>query len=209
MPIAVDELGVTVVRNDGFATHRDDFAGWARDRGSKRLLLEDFYRWQRIRHGVLVEPDGEPTGGRWNFDADNREAPPRGATTLGAPPPFHPTEDAIDASVREDLDRWTREGLVAPVGDDGTRWFAATRDEALAALDTFVRTRLPLFGPHEDAILGAVLRIIAGSGYLVSLTVKMAIIFSLSPINRTIERILLRRVVQARAPAASPSTEAS
>ena len=151
----VRRLGVTVVRNDGFATHRDDFAGWARDRGSKRLLLEDFYRWQRVRHDVLVEPDGEPTGGRWNFDADNREAPPRGATTLGAPPPFHPTEDAIDASVREDLDRWTREGLVAPVGDDGARWFAATRDEALAALDTFVRTRLPLFGPHEDAILGA------------------------------------------------------
>ena len=38
---------------------------------------------------------------------------------------------------------------------DGARWFAATRDEALAALDTFIATRLPLFGPHEDAILGA------------------------------------------------------
>ncbi|MFM8943944.1 MAG: cryptochrome/photolyase family protein, partial [Actinomycetota bacterium] len=133
-------LGVTVVRSDGFATHRDDFASWAQGRGSKRLLMEDFYRSQRVRHGVLVEPDGEPTGGRWNFDADNREAPPRGATTLGAPSPFHPTEDAIDAQVREDLDRWTREGLVAPVGDDGTRWLAATRVEALAARDPDNRT---------------------------------------------------------------------
>ena len=148
-------LGATVVRNEGFATHRDDFAAWAEGRGGKRLLLEDFYRWQRARHGVLLEPDGEPTGGRWNFDAENRERPPRGATTLGAPPPFHPTEDAIDAAVREDLDRWTREGLVAPIGEDGPRWFAATRDEALAALDTFVRTRLAGFGPHEDAMLAA------------------------------------------------------
>ncbi|MFM7719195.1 MAG: cryptochrome/photolyase family protein [Actinomycetota bacterium] len=149
----VRALGVEVVRNPGFATHRDEFATWAAGRGGKRLLLEDFYRAQRARHGVLLEPDGSPAGGRWNFDADNRERPPRGRATLGAPPPLHPTEDAIDASVREDLDRWVGEGLVAPIGDDGPRWFAATRDEALAALATFVASRLPGFGPHEDAML--------------------------------------------------------
>ena len=54
------------------------------------------------------------SNGTLYFDADNREAPPRGATTLGAPPPFHPTEDAIDASVREDLDRWFG-GLALPL----------------------------------------------------------------------------------------------
>lgn len=146
-------LGVTVVRNPGFATHRDDFAAWATSRGAKRLLLEDFYRTQRERHGVLLEADGSPRGGRWNFDADNRERPPRGAATLGVAAPFHPTEDTIDAEVRADLDRWCGEGLVAPIGEDGARWFAATRDEALAALATFVERRLPTFGPYEDAML--------------------------------------------------------
>jgi deoxyribodipyrimidine photolyase-related protein len=152
----VRALGLgAVVPHPGFATHRDDFAAWATSRGDRRLLLEDFYRWQRRRHGVLLEPGGGPTGGRWNFDADNRERPPRGATALGLPPPFLPTEDEIDAEVREDLDRWTAEGRIRTVGKDGSRWWAATRTEALTALEAFVRDRLPSFGPHEDAMLGA------------------------------------------------------
>lgn len=144
-----------VVPNDGFATHREVFAAWAEERGARRLLLEDFVRWQRVRHGVLLEPDGSPVGGRWNFDAENREPPPVGARTLGVPAPFLPTEDAIDAQVREDLDRWTREGALETIGDDGPRWWAVTREEATTALATFVETRLASFGPHEDAMLGA------------------------------------------------------
>ena len=50
-------------------------------RGGKRLLLEDFYRDARRRHDVLMD-GAEPAGGRWNFDADNREPPPK-TDTLG------------------------------------------------------------------------------------------------------------------------------
>ena len=142
-----------IERHTGFATHRSEFAAWAQGRGTKRLLMEDFYRWQRTTHGVLLEADGSPAGGRWNFDDENRLPPPRGAATLGVAEPLLPAEDDIDAQVRDDLDRWAREGLVATIGDDGPRWWAATRDEALAALDAFVSTRLAAFGPHEDAML--------------------------------------------------------
>ena len=55
--------------------------------------------------------------------------------------------------MREDLDRWERDGDVTFLGRDGVRRFAATRREALAALDHFVEHRLPDFGAHEDAIL--------------------------------------------------------
>jgi tetratricopeptide (TPR) repeat protein len=50
----------------------------------------------------------------------------------------------------------------------------------------------------QDAILGTALRLLASNNYFVLLAVKMAIIFSLSPINRGIERYLLRRVVRRR-----------
>ena len=96
---------------------------------------------------------GEPAGGQWNFDHDNREPPPKGADTLGVTEPWWPTEDDIDAEVRDDLDRWERDGDVTFLGRDGERRFAATRREALAALDHFVEHRLPEFGAHEDAIL--------------------------------------------------------
>ncbi|HYV97345.1 MAG TPA: tetratricopeptide repeat protein [Gemmatimonadaceae bacterium] len=53
----------------------------------------------------------------------------------------------------------------------------------------------------QDAILGTVLKVFASSNYFTLLGIKMAIIFSLSPINRGIERYLLRRVTRRRAAA--------
>ena len=60
----------------------------------------------------------------------------------------------------------------------------------------------------QDAILGTALRLLASNNYFVLLAVKMAIIFSLSPINRAIERYLLKRVTrkQGAAPLPAPVT---
>ncbi len=134
----------------GFSLARDDFARWAD--GRRRLRMEDFYRYQRQRLDLLVEGD-RPVGGHWSFDEDNREPPPRGAETLGVPAAYRPREDEIDAAVRDDLDRWTRDEGLETVGVDGPRLFAVTRREALAALERFVTARLGAFGPHEDAML--------------------------------------------------------
>ena len=50
----------------------------------------------------------------------------------------------------------------------------------------------------QDAILRTALRLLASDNYFMLLGVKMAIIFSLAPINRGIERHLLRKVRQKR-----------
>ncbi|MFC6081779.1 cryptochrome/photolyase family protein, partial [Sphaerisporangium aureirubrum] len=114
------------------------------------LVMEDFYRGARRRLDVLMD-GGEPVGGRWNFDAENRCPPPGGG--VGVAPPWRAEEDEVDERVRDDLDRWERDGEVAFVGRDGPRVFPATRGEALAALRTFVGHRLPVFGPYQDAML--------------------------------------------------------
>jgi deoxyribodipyrimidine photolyase-related protein len=144
--------GVQVLAARGFATSREDFTAWAAGRGARRLLLEDFYRHSRARLGLLMD-GGEPAGGRWNLDADNRRPPPKGARTLGAGEPWWPAEDEIDQQVRADLDRWVADGDVAFVGDDGPRRFAVTAHEAAQALQHFVTRRLAVFGPYEDAML--------------------------------------------------------
>lgn len=148
-----DRGDIDILPARGFATSRNDFEAWARSRGRRRLLMEDFYRDARRRLGVLMDGD-EPVDGRWNFDADNREPPPR-TPSLGVPEPQWPVEDDIDLEVRDDLDRWERDGHVSFLGADGPRRFAATRTEAFALLDGFVTQRLPAFGPHEDAMLAA------------------------------------------------------
>ena len=60
-----DDLDIELVRSNQFLCHYDDFANWAE--GRSRLVMEDFYRWQRRRLDLLLTPDGEPEGGRWNL----------------------------------------------------------------------------------------------------------------------------------------------
>ena len=141
--------GVTVLPARGFAASAEEFAGWVRGRGRRRLLLEDFYRDTRRRLGILMDgPD--PAEGRWNFDTDNRQAPD---PELSLPPREVFVEDEIDREVRHDLDGWARSGQVRLTGQDGPREFPVTRDEALAALRDFIRHRLQSFGPQQDAML--------------------------------------------------------
>ncbi|HXV93578.1 MAG TPA: cryptochrome/photolyase family protein, partial [Pseudonocardia sp.] len=139
-------LVADVLPTPTFALPRAEFEAWAGERETFRM--EDFYRAQRRRFDVLME-GGEPVGGRWNLDHDNREPPPKGAVTLDVPPPWHPPEDEIDEQVRADLDRMD----LPTVGRDGPRLFAVTAAEARRALAHFVTHRLAHFGPHEDAVL--------------------------------------------------------
>ena len=138
----------------GFVTSREDFGRWAEGRGERRLLMEDFYRDARRRHGVLVDGGRRARRGAVELrPRQPRARPRRGVRTLGVPEPPWPQEDEIDEQVRADLDAWERDGDVTFVGRDGPRRFAATRAEALAVLDHFVEHRLPAFGPQEDAVL--------------------------------------------------------
>jgi deoxyribodipyrimidine photolyase-related protein len=133
------------VRDDRhFFTTVRDFAAHAR--GRKTLRLEYFYRELRQRHGVLMD-DGQPAGGQWNYDAENREAfGPRGPGALPAPLRFAP--DALTAEVIALVEQRFpgHPGRLASFG------WPVTRAQALAALDDFIARRLPLFGRYEDAL---------------------------------------------------------
>lgn len=133
--------GVELVRSDRFLCHPDEFRAWAE--GRARLTMEDFYRWQRRRLGVLMDGD-EPAGGRWNFDAANRERPPRDGRAW----------PAASATPLDDLDHEVLAALPGHVvGADPVGIWPTTRAAAIAALHAFVAEGLPRFGPHEDAML--------------------------------------------------------
>lgn len=133
----------------GFICSMENFQSWNQTRKAKRLILEDFYRWQRVQTGLLMQ-DGEPMGGQWNYDADNRLPPPK--TGISFPEPYVPSEDEIDEKVRWDLDQLEAKGLAKFSGADGPRIFPVTRQEALLALRQFIDQRLATFGPYEDAV---------------------------------------------------------
>jgi len=144
----VRSLGCTIERSNQFLCHYDDFATWAS--GRKSFKMEDFYRWQRTRLDYLMEGSGtsrEPVGGRWNFDAENRQPPPKDGINHW-PTPLVDELDDIDHAVLND---------VAPFchGAAPTGLWATTRAGALRRLDHFIDRLLPEFGPHEDAMTTA------------------------------------------------------
>ena len=126
-----------------FAT-TEEFAEHAR--GRKQLRLEYFYRPLREKFGVLMD-DGEPAGGQWNFDVENRGAFPKaGPGPLPAPTAFSP-----DTVTRGVIDLVQRRFADHP-GKLGTFDWPVTPADARAALDDFLAHRLPLFGRYQDAI---------------------------------------------------------
>ena len=137
----LERHGVSLVRNNQFSCHYDDFAEWATDR--KALKMEDFYRWQRTRLDVFMD-DGKPVGGKWNYDHDNREPPPKDGRAW---PAFTAFElDGIDKAVIAEYGEGT--WGQAPNGS-----WPVTREQALQRLDEFIDRALDPFGPHEDAML--------------------------------------------------------
>jgi deoxyribodipyrimidine photolyase-related protein len=124
-----------------------DFAAHAS--GRKSLRMEFFYREQRKRHRILMDPQDAdaPLGGQWNFDADNREA--FGSAGPGVVPPrcgFEP-----DAVTRDVIALVEVRFAAHPGRLDGFAW-PVTRAQALQALHAFIEQRLPLFGRYQDAI---------------------------------------------------------
>ncbi len=133
----------TELQSPMFSCSRDEFARFAQ--GKSRLLMGDFYKLQRRRLGVLIDDDGQPTGGRWSFDADNRKKLPRKVTPPDMPwlEPSGHVPEVITLVAREFSDH---------PGNAAEFSWPTTRAEARAWLDDFIAHRLELFGPYEDAM---------------------------------------------------------
>jgi deoxyribodipyrimidine photolyase-related protein len=138
------DVPVEVLEDTRFICDHDTFARWAG--GRRSLRMEYFYRDMRRRTGVLMEANGKPVGGQWNFDADNRRRYDA-ALPLPAIAGFAP--DAVTCEVME----LVRARFPAHFGCvDGFDW-PVTGEQARTALAHFLRSALPGFGAYQDAML--------------------------------------------------------
>jgi len=136
-------VGWLMVDSDHFYTTRNQAADIFT--GRKQWLMEFFYRRMRVAHGVLMDSAGQPLGGQWNYDHDNRK-PWRGA----------PAEPADARTVHDHSALW-KTIVDAGVNSFGNpraerlAW-ALNRDEALQQLAAFIDHALPHFGDFQDAM---------------------------------------------------------
>ena len=134
---------VEILEDDRFVCTHERFAEWAD--GRKQFRMEYFYREMRRDTGLLME-DGEPAGGQWNYDHDNRK--PAGPD-LFMPKRFRVEPDEITKEVLALVEARFGDhfGTLEPFG------FPVTRQDALRALDAFIETSLARFGDFQDAML--------------------------------------------------------
>ena len=142
---AACETPLRIIDDTHFLCSRSEFADWAK--GKKELRMEFFYRVMRKKHRVLMDGD-QPEGGEWNYDSDNRSAFPKKTGPGNIP---EPASFAPDALTQEVIALVQTEFADHPGSTDHFIW-PVTREQALAALDKFITTRLTQFGTYQDAM---------------------------------------------------------
>jgi len=136
-------LKLVVLPNPMFLTSLADWEDYTAK--TDRRLMADFYKSQRQRLEILADEKGQPTGGKWSFDTENRRNLPRGHV---APYVLFPETDLI---TREVIDL-VRDEFGDHLGDPGNFSLPVTHLEAREFLQDFLEERFDRFGDFEDAI---------------------------------------------------------
>jgi len=125
-----------------FLTTRNELADFFK--GKKQFLMESFYRHMRKKHKVLMD-SGEPIGGKWNFDHENRNKMPEDTYVPQPKVFFRDVTDLVDL---------LKQKQVQTIGNIQPREFIwpVIRQEGLSLLEFFLKECLPFFGVYQDAM---------------------------------------------------------
>lgn len=137
------DLEVEVWPSPMFLTLREDFKTYLK--GSKRPFMKTFYERQRKRLKILVDSKGQPKGGQWSYDTENRLPLPKDMQPPGLLK-FSNTKHIKDVSYLCDLH------FSKHPGSSESFWLPVKRAEAQKWLDDFLKNKLVKFGPYEDAL---------------------------------------------------------
>jgi deoxyribodipyrimidine photolyase-related protein len=135
---------IEILEDTRFFCGEEEFTTWIR--GKKEVRLEFFYRYLRKKHKILLQNDGKPEGGSWNYDKENRKAFTK---NLQIPP-------RIARAPEPELEQVMQ--LVAEIfpnnfGSLVNFNLATTRKGALQDLYYFLENFLVNFGPYQDMMM--------------------------------------------------------
>ena len=130
----------------GFINKRVDLESFFR-KDKKKFFQTSFYKSERKRLDLLIEGSGDPTGGKWSFDDENREKYPKGK----AAPEIEFPE--LTDYYREAVDYVNKHFGDCPgeVADDPL--YPITFEQTEEWLSQFFKRRFKEFGTYEDAIV--------------------------------------------------------
>ena len=131
-----------VFDTEHFLTHRSELADLFKEK--KTYLMETFYRTMRKKHNIMMEGK-DPMGGKWNFDADNRQTY-KGEEKIPAPILFKHNY----TSILKEIDKAKIKYFGNPMATEFP--WPTSRKQALEVLNFFTKKLLPMFGKYQDAM---------------------------------------------------------
>ncbi len=109
----------------------------------KNIRQETFYRRLRLHYNVLMDADGDPLGGKWNYDAQNRKPLP---ADFPLPDPLTFPPDPVTQEVIQKVEQLSTWEKSTGFG------YAVDHHGAAQVLEDFLDNRLVHFGTYEDAM---------------------------------------------------------
>jgi deoxyribodipyrimidine photolyase-related protein len=143
-------ISIEFLTDDRFLATQEDFRSWAQ--GKKQLRMEYFYREMRRKYHLLVDGSGEPEGGKWNFDQENRK-------TFSRQHSIPKRLQHQKSPILQEVLSLVEKKFSHHFGNLHPFHYAVTREQALLELDDFIAQELLFFGDYQDAM-------VAGEPYL-------------------------------------------
>ncbi len=138
-----EKIQWNIIQTPMFLNSRKNFKKYLSK--SKRPFMAVFYKETRRELNILMKKDGNPEGGKWSFDEENRNKLPK-KITIPKFPKINQTSHTkklkpIIEKIFKDHPGSTKEF-----------WFATEYSDVVKLLDFFIKEKSNLFGDYEDAV---------------------------------------------------------
>ena len=119
-----------IIQTPMFLNSRDEFKNYLGK--SKKPFMAAFYKDVRRKSGILMGTDGNPDGGKWSFDEDNRNKLPKNISI----PKFPKIQETIHTKkLKPIIEKLFKDHP----GRTDNFWFATNYDDVVKLLNFFIK----------------------------------------------------------------------
>ena len=131
------------IKSPMFLNSREEFNNYLSK--NKRPFMATFYKGTRQKLNILMTKDGNPEGGKWSFDEDNRKKLPKNTKVPKFP---NINETKHTKNLKPIIEKIFKDHP----GSTKNFWFATEYNDVLKLLNFFLKEKSNLFGDYEDAV---------------------------------------------------------
>ena len=131
------------IKSPMFLNTRDEFSDFLSK--YKKPLMATFYKDTRKKLNILMKKDGNPEGGKWSFDEDNRKKLPKNIKIPKFP---NINETKHTKSLKPIIEKMFKDHP----GNTQKFWFATEHNDVIKLFNFFLKEKSNLFGDYEDAV---------------------------------------------------------